>query len=285
MLLPEATGASRKSLIWVAVEDASPQRVIGAASLGLDRRPETRRGWQVDARVIAPLRRRGIGRKLIEHVCSHAAAHTLTCVFAREWVEPASETAAALRAMGFQPAQQRHEFFGDLRLARERLSPLYAQVCEAGWIPPGAQIVPLKEADANEVLHLHLQYLGGDRRLIRPLLTGQAPDAYHPTYSRVLMLDGRAVGFTLGRVSGNVCEIDANVLHPSVRMGWANLLLKMEATDVLLRDGIDTIHYFTLQQHSDTQRVSRQVGARLVQTLVQMRRDLESPAAGRAPGA
>ena len=69
------------------------------------------------------------------------------------------------------------------------------------------------------------------------------------------------------------------MLHPSVRMGWANLWLKMEAAERLLEDGIRTMRYFSLEQHSDTRRISRQAGCRLIRTLVQMRRELKPPAA------
>src|SRR5438270_476137 len=82
---------------------------------------------------------------------------------------------------------------------------------------------------------------------------------------RARLVDGRVVGFTLGRVlPGGVCEVDANVLHPSVRLGWANLWLKMEAGRLLLDGGVHTLRYFSLRQHTDTARISRQVGGRLV---------------------
>jgi hypothetical protein len=99
------------------------------------------------------------------------------------------------------------------------------------------------------------------------------------------MLDGHVMGFTLGRVhAGGVCDIDANVVHPAVRLGWANLWLKFEAASVLLAGGFRTIRYSTLQQHTDTQRVSRQVRARLLKTMIRMRRDLDSSGPGlRAP--
>jgi hypothetical protein len=91
------------------------------------------------------------------------------------------------------------------------------------------------------------------------------------------------MGFTLGRVRADgVCEIDANVLHPSLRRGWADLLLKLEAGQLLLANGFHTIRYFSLQQHTDTQRITRKVGGRLVGTVVQMRREL-SPAPGALP--
>jgi hypothetical protein len=72
--------------------------------------------------------------------------------------------------------------------------------------------------------------------------------------------------------------VDANVLDPAVRMGWANVWLKVEAAESLLAAGIRTIRYFTFDRHTDTRRVSVRVGGRPVRTLVRMRRDIRAGA-------
>ena len=277
MLLTRATGPDRRSRLYVAVE-GEPQRVVGAVAVGMDRRVETRRAWQVDVRVIAPCRGRGIGRALVEHAVAQARAHGVAALNGWEWVEPESETARAWRKLGFSPAQRKLEYEADIAAASSAIRHLYDQVLADGWIPPTARIVPLADADAGAVADLHVRYLGGSRGLLRPLLNGVARDAFHPKYSRVMLLGGRVVGASLGRIGADgVCEVDAHVLHPSVRMGWANLWLKMEAADRLLEDGIRTMRYFGLEQHTDTRRISKQAGCRLVRTLVQMRRELATP--------
>jgi GNAT superfamily N-acetyltransferase len=278
MLLPRATGDGRRAALFVAAA-GSPARVVGAAALGLDPRRETHHGWQVDLRVIVPYRRRGIGRALLDHAAAQATAHGVGHLHAWDWVEPDSEPARAWAALGFSPARRKLEYEADIERASSTLVPLYRQVRESGYIPAGAAILPLGESDHDAVARLHAEYLGGSRRLLLPLLSGAAPDCYHPKYSRVMLLDGRVVGASLGRVHADgVCEVDAHVLHPSVRMGWANLWLKMEAAERLLEDGIRTMRYFTLEHHTDTQRISRQAGCRLLRTLVQMRRALPPPA-------
>jgi GNAT superfamily N-acetyltransferase len=276
MLLPAATGPAQRSQLFVAA-GGDDGRVVGAAALGLDGRPEMYRGWQVDLRVIVPFRRRGIGRALMGRVVEQARAHAIPTLHAWEWIEPESEAARAWAAFGFAPCQRRLEFATELASSVGQLMPLYNKLYEDHWIPPSARIVPLAEADVDAVADLHVQYLGGSRRLLLPLLRGAGPERYDPKYSRVLLLDGQVMGFTLGRVrTDGVCEIDANVLHPSLRRGWADLLLKLEAGQLLLADGFHTIRYFSLQQHTDTQRITRKVGGRLVGTLVQMRRELSS---------
>src|SRR5688500_13483031 len=94
MLLPAATKSGQKARLFVAVH-GEPQRVVGAAALGLDGRGDAYRGWQADVRVIAPFRRRGIGRALIDHVVAQARAHGVAALHAWEWVEPDSEPARA----------------------------------------------------------------------------------------------------------------------------------------------------------------------------------------------
>jgi N-acetylglutamate synthase-like GNAT family acetyltransferase len=275
MLLPRATAPEQRSRLYVAVE-GKPQRVVGAVALGMDRRIETRRAWQVDVRVIAPCRGRGVGRALVEDAVAQARAHGLAALNAWEWVEPEGEAARAWAKLGFMPAQRKVEYEADIAAASSSIRHLYDQVLADGWIPAAARIIPLADADANAVADLHVQYLGGSRRLLLPLLTGAAPDAFHPKYSRVMLLDGRVVGVSLGRVGADgVCEVDAHVLHPSVRMGWANLWLKIEAGERLLEDGIRTMRYFSLERHTDTRRISKQAGCRLVRTLVQMRREVK----------
>jgi hypothetical protein len=224
----------------------------------------------------------------MDHAVAQASAHGVPALYAWEWVLPDADAARAWVALGFTPCQRRLEFEADLRQAHATLRPLYEKIVEENWIPAGARIVPLREADLAAVAELHARYLGGYPRGLMPPLRGEGPEPFDPQYSRVLLLDGRVVGFTLGRIHPDgVCHIDANVLHPSVRLGWANLLLKFEAASVLLQHGIHTIRYFSFDQHTDTQRVSRQVGGRLVGTMVQVRRELAAaaPPAGGAGAA
>jgi len=280
MLLPRATGAGQVSRLYVAVSGEAAQ-VVGAVALGLDRRRDIGAGWRVDLRVIVPFRRRGIGRALIEHAVDQAHQHGIRALDAWAWVEPDSDEARAWISFGFMSCQRRLEFEADLRQAHDTLMPLYTKIRDDGWIPRDARIIPLAEADLEAVADLHVRYLGGNRRLLMPLLRGDGAEPFDLHYSRVLLLDGHVVGFTLGRILHNgVCEIDANVLHPGVRLGWANLWLKKEAAAMLLSGGIHTIRYFSLQQHTDTQRVSRQVGGRLVGTTLQMRRELSTARLG-----
>lgn len=293
MLLPRATGAGQKSQLHVAVSGPDG-RVVGAAALGLDSGLDSGaagvggRRWVVDLRVIVPARGRGIGRALMERVVEQAGGHAIPALYAWEWVEPDGDAARAWAALGFSPCQRRLEFEGELARAHALFLPLYTRAREEGWIPPSARIVALADADHEAVARLHVQCLGGTRRLLLPLFRGSVADAYDPACSRVLLLDGRVMGFTLGRIypDGVCAEVDAAVVHPALRLGWANLFLKFEAATVLLARGVRKVRYSSFQQHTDTHRVSRQFGAQLIRTMVQMRRNLGpmGSAAAQPPG-
>ena len=275
--LPEATGAGQESQLLVAVAGRDA-RVVGAAAWGPDldtRRFLADRRWLVDLRVIAPLRRRGLGQALIECVIDQAAAQGIPALHAWEWVEPDGEAARAWSAFGFSPCQRRLDFEIDLAQAHAALRPVYERVRARGLIPDNARIIPMAEADHEAVVRLHVQYLGGTPRLLLPLIRGAADDPYDLFCSRVLLLGERVVGFTLGRVrAGGVCEFDANVIDPTLRLGWATLWLRVEAAEYNLGNDVQTLRYTGLQQHTDTHVAGQRMGARVIRTLVQMRRDL-----------
>jgi predicted N-acetyltransferase YhbS len=283
MLLPRAEGAGQHAQLHVAVSGPE-QRIVGAAALGVEPAPDFKRRWLVDLRVIVPTRRQGIGRALMRRVVEQASGHGIGALHTWDWVDSESDAASAWARFGFTPCQRRMDFEADLAQAHATLLPLYERAREENWIPPTARIVPLADADLDAVARLHTQCLGGTRRLLMPLLRGSAAGAYDPQCSRVLLFDEKVVGFTLGRVHADesCSDVDANVIHPAVRLGWANLWLKFEAASVLLARGIRTIRYSTFQQHTDTHRVSRQVGARLLRTSIQLRHDLAptAPAGG-----
>ncbi|MEO6435106.1 MAG: GNAT family N-acetyltransferase [Tepidisphaeraceae bacterium] len=281
MLLPRATEAGQRSLLLVAAA-GEPQRVIGAAALGIDRQRDDRL-WLVDLHVIEPLRRRGVGRALLNRVIEEAKTRGVTSLRAWDWAAPDSPSVHALTRLGFTICQRKHDHEVDLREALAALAPLLERVRDR--IPPGARIVPLAETDLEAVARLHEQYLGGNPRLLRPLLSGSAANRYDPQMSSVLLLDGRVVGTALGRVFlDGSCEVDSRVLHPSVRRRWANVWLMHEGMRRIVEHGVRVMRYFTLDQHEDTRQLSERFGGVVTSSSVRMGFVIPpSPTAGR-PG-
>jgi hypothetical protein len=179
--------------------------------------------------------------------------------------------------MGFYIAQRRQDYEVNLRDACDAIEPLLDRVRPR--IPPNARIVPLADADLDAVVQLHQQYLGGNRDVLWPLLSGGVPDSYHHTLSCVLTLDDRVVGAVLGRVfNDGSCEVDAKVLHPSVRRRWANIWLMHHAIAGALAHGTRILRYFTLDAHQDTRQLSERFGGVVTGCQVRMERELATAA-------
>jgi ribosomal protein S18 acetylase RimI-like enzyme len=276
MLLPRATEPGERCRLFVAAS-GEPQRVIGAAALGPDLKHEGRR-WLVDVHVIEPFRRRGVARALLRPLIDEANAHHLKSLRARDWVEPESDAARAWSALGFVVCQRRSDYRVDLTEALNILSPLVERIRDR--IPPGARIISLAEADLDAVAKLHQEFLGGNPRVLLPLLNGTAPDRYDAHLSSVLTLDGQVVGMALGRTfADGTCEVDSRVLHPSVRRRWANVWLTYEGFRRIHQEGIRVMKYFTLDAHEDTRQLGGRLNGALTGSLVLMGLELCPPGA------
>ena len=71
------------------------------------------------------------------------------------------------------------------------------------------------------------------------------------TTSRVLMVDGRARGFILVAVDGDVASFEARAVDPAYRRGWANVLLM--ATDLVrgLALGVRRVRFYSSGANGD----------------------------------
>ena len=265
MLLPQLSTVDRDLRATVATV-GSPPRVVAAAATG-DASLAVDGHLPVGISVAPPYRRRGVGRALADRLAADAAG--VAGLFVLQWLDPDGEPMAALRQMGFAPWRRRHEYQGRIRDGLPTLAPLFAGLVERAWIPATASIVSLRQADLGAVADLHLRYLGGNRADLMSSLGG-GPPGHFDGASFVLLLDGRVIGFTLGRVdwANKVCDVDSTVVDPSLRLGWANLWLRYHAGVRLLEDGVEWIRYRALDQHTDTRRAFRRTGMKLTATTV-----------------
>jgi hypothetical protein len=119
-------------------------------------------------------------------------------------------------------------------------------------------------------------YLGGTAQQVLARLSG--PDPIDLDVSPVLILDGVVKAFSLGKLRGKTCHVEATVVDPALRGGWANLLLKYEGLHWALAAGATQIVFETYQRHSDTRKLFRQVGGKR-QSLIEPYRLLDEPSA------
>jgi GNAT superfamily N-acetyltransferase len=256
-------------------ECGHPPRTVAAAGLTRSQRPKPLVGPGVVIHVIEPCRRRGLGRALLEKLSERAAERGAAALYAAHKVDLDGDEMRVWSALGFSPCEtvEYHEL--PLDQFEPQLAPIYERLRRRGKIPPSARIVRLYESDIHAVAQLHLSQLGGDLTSLIQKLRGDVPGAFAARYSRVLLIDERVVGFILGhRVERDVVHVDANVLAPEVRGGWANVWLKLEATRGGLQWGIKKFVFTTFDHYVDTRSFTKRLQGVTVRTMVLMHRRL-----------
>jgi GNAT superfamily N-acetyltransferase len=272
MLLP---GLAAAAVRLVAV-DCRQQLVIGAAAATRDFRRQPHAGPGVAVHVIEPCRRRGVGSRLLSELAAAVQASGATALYAAQRVDLASDDMRGWQALGFTACETVEHHLLPLAQFEPMLAPLVERLHERGRIPATAQIIPLYQADLPGVLQLHLENMGGDRGDLDRKLRGQGVGAFHPRYSRVLLVDGAIKGCILAhRGDKDTAVVDANMVDPSVRGGWANVWLKLEATRGALRLGIKNFEFTTFDHYNDTRSFTSKLGGVTTRTTVLMVRPLE----------
>jgi GNAT superfamily N-acetyltransferase len=264
MLLPEAFhyGSGARALVATS-EDGL--RIVGAAAVSPRLRSEPALGPRVAVHVIPPCRRRGIGQQLVE-ACAAAAGNRAAALYAWQPVPAQSDDAQRYRQLGFDRTVTLLEGHTEVERAFSHLNPLYEQVVERGWIPPEARLAPLDAGHAAQIARLHVDYLGGQYEQIIAAVRGELPLRYVPDLSPVLLVEGQIRGFTLARMQAEgIAAVDATVVHPAFRRGWANLWLKFAGACACRDLGIHTLLFYTYDRHTDTRKISRQVGGTIVE--------------------
>ena len=273
MLLPAIPADSHA---WVAVE-GQRQLVVGAAALTPSRRTQPLLGPGALVHVIPPCRDAGVGAALRDELQRYATQQGSHALYAAKRVEVDSDEMHGWQRLGFTVCETVEEHELPLDQFEPRLAPFVERFRRQGRIPDDAHIIPLYAANRGEVLQLHLDHMGGDRASLYQKLTGQGDGAFHPRYSRVLLLGQRTVGCILAhRKSQFVAAVDATILAPEVRGGWGNVWLKLEATRGAISLGITHFHYTSFDQYADTRRFTEKLGGATTRKWALMYRPLKS---------
>jgi hypothetical protein len=157
----------------------------------------------------------------------------------------------------------------------QRLAPVVKRAYDTGRIQANARIVPLYEANLPAVLQLHLDHMGGDRGELYRKLRGQGPGAFLPIHSRVLVVDEAVKGCLLAHRTGKITiTVDAMIVEPQLRGGWANVWLKLEAFRGAPVD-VKEFRFTTFNHYQDTRSVTKKLGGATTNTSVLMFRPLE----------
>jgi GNAT superfamily N-acetyltransferase len=252
----------------VAVADLDPrdcggQRfgVVGAVAVSPDMRRDPTPGPRVAVHVIAPWRRRGVGAALVQRAGAEAATRGAAALYAWRPVSPGGDAARGWRTLGFRQAVGIPITYFEVARGLALMQSMYDRLVTRGAIPPDVRIVPLRDADARAVAHLHLTCLGGTPATVYPRLQPGGRDAFHPELSQVLLRGSDTLGIALVNLRADgVCAWDSNVLHPSLRGRWANVVLKRALCRACLSAGVKTFAVETYSAHADSLTSTQKVG-------------------------
>jgi GNAT superfamily N-acetyltransferase len=270
MLLPQFSDVAA---VFVALDDVD-HLVIGAAATARAARMHPLVGPGVALHVIEPRRRSGIGKRLLAHLM-HAAQDTRAkALYGAKRVDQVGDEFRGWTWMGFQPCETVQEHVLPIRQIASRLVPLVERMRTVGRIPAGARVLPLYQTERASVLQLHLDHMGGDRHELSRKLRGLGAGAFLPRQSKVLLIDGKVKGCLLAsRVSKETIAVDANIVEPSLRGGWANAWLKLEAFQGA-PPGVVEFSYSSFDHYADTRSFTRKLGGRIVRTTALMVRPI-----------
>jgi GNAT superfamily N-acetyltransferase len=277
MLLPRF---SDPAAVFVATDDEYGL-VVGAATVARTMRMQPFVGPGLALHVIEPCRRRGIGKSLINQVEQALQNSLARVLYAAQRVDQASEEMKSWRRLGFQPCETVEEHILPVHeRIIERLAPLVDRMRAAGRIPASARVVPLYQANKEEVLKLHLANMGGDAADIQEKLKKSGPGTFLPRQSKVLLVGERVVGCLLAsRACKDTIVVEANIVDPSLRGSWANAWLKLEAFRGT-PPGVTQFKFTSFDHYADTRSFNEKLGGKTVKTTELMYRPIKSANVG-----
>nr|WP_294545150.1 GNAT family N-acetyltransferase [uncultured Rhodopila sp.] len=269
MLLPEtfSPGNAPEALVAFGRHDD----LAGAAAIGWQAVGDPA-AFPVSVHVLPKFRRQGLGRALLDAAAALARGEAAAL---QPWtaLREDSEAAAFCLACGFGVHHRILHFSGEAERMEAMLAAYREKLDRSGWIPAGARVVALPDAPPDEVANLVArEFHNHPERMLARLscLAGTPPD---PQRSVVLLLDGMVVGAQLVSIAvDGVPEVEANVVIPSLRRGWANLLLTHEGTRIGVLRGSRRFRFFCDDRVIDTVNLARRSGAEKVATDVVLRR-------------
>jgi hypothetical protein len=257
LMMPEVFGPLFVPDLWVAI-DRETSLIVGAAAVAW--RPLSKpAGFPVQVHVPVPLRRRGIGRALIDAIARDCAG-SAACLHGWAGVREGGAAALFLAATGFVAHHRLPQFEADVERFYAMVKAIRARLERAGKISGEFDIVRLGEAPQEEVAALVGEYF---RDTPSSVLAGIARGlvGYDPQRSVVLLHRGEVRGALLYRWSDGIPQIDVNVISEELRRGAANVLLLEAATRNGLEGGARRFRFSCEESVRDTINLARRCGA------------------------
>ena len=270
VLYPQ-TEAATVDIIVAAAEGESP---LGAAVTWYTPSRHFPEHANLRMLVLESHRRQGVGRTLLKSVIDAARK-----VGARDLCGPAidQQSIGFLFAMstGFQPQPATFNYEAPMEDYIKAFTPVYERLARKGRIPARARIVPLKEANREEVCRLIMDNLGFPSQGLAERLRG-TEHGFSQTISRVALLDGKMVGATLMTFQKAVATVIGTAVLQEHRNSWVNAALKYHVMQELIARDVKWVRFSASEtQHRDTSNFARRIKAKVLSKVSAVVMDLK----------
>jgi GNAT superfamily N-acetyltransferase len=220
-------------------------------------------GFPIQVQVVPDLRRQGVGRRLVEAAIDLAQGES-PGLWSLEPEAVDGPAASFLQACGFTIRRRQQNFQATGQALRENVTPLLRRMAARGRVPADARVVPLAEAPLDAVSWLVSAEFGGGPFRALQNLAGRIAERGVSTedISQVVLQGGEVAAVLLARMDHGVAVIDARVVAPAARGGWAGALQLDEILHLGLKRGIAEFRFQCDDDVSDTLAIARRSGAR-----------------------
>ena len=270
LLLPGGAASTADMMVAVLDDDEQP---LGAAAVWYAPSRQFPECANLTMHVLEPHRRNGIGRSLLQSAI--AAARKVAPKELR--VGPFNQASAGFQfatACGFEAKSPTVSYEAPLEDYIKAFTPIYKRLAARGRIPLGARVIPLKEANPEEVCRLIIDNLGFPSQNVAERLRG-TEHGFSQTISRVALLDGKLVGAILMTYHKAMAMVAGTAVLPEHRNSWVNAALKYHALQELIIRDVSTVRFSANDnQHRDTANFARRIGARVLGKVSAMTLDL-----------
>jgi len=267
MLLPEIKPNSFWNYFLLA-KDPKSKRILGAAASCPGRNEQGLPRLHTRLHVPPPYRRQGVGRKLIESLCTYGKERQFTELTAKSNTVSEPTASPFLSACGFLRVDSYREYETTTEKLANYVLPLRNWLRERNEIPIEARIIPLAQAPLEQVASLHSNELAGEYNEVLKNLRTICTQS-HAQDNAVLMLDSQVIGLLMGTTSNHITTIEASIIAPQYRgsshqPGWANLALMAERIEWAIQLGSKLCRFGSLQAATPTQKLAKRTEATLV---------------------
>ncbi len=271
-LVPQvfASGSAPELLLVAVAPDGA---VHGAAAIAW-RAWGDPPGFPLFVHVEPEARRCGLGRALLRAASDACRGETLN-FHGWDALDEESPGAHFALANGFRTLKRTLHFEAGGAELHGVIASIRDRLQARGRVPVDAGVVSLASVSPEPVARLVSGTFGSRYETCLGNMRGGS--GYDRENSVVLVHRGEVAGALLYRWGDGVPEVDVNVVAPSLRGGWANVLLLERATRNGLAAGATRFRFRCEERVRDTMNLAQRMGAALARTTLEVCVPIERP--------